>query len=210
MRLTVIACAVALAGCNATMPQRPTAADDPSRPCFEGIPINPQLAAIAPKISLTGASAASLQMLSDPTKPTEQEKEVLALWAKYRAECVAAGRSFRARYAPPGWASAYEDGQLATMRAIAGLYGGSLTFGQFNMERQKIASAMESNLNAAADRADQRADVARGQALQSLQTMQLLQAMQPRPQPIMPLPMPPAPVYCNSNSIGNTVNTVCR
>jgi hypothetical protein len=213
MRALLPALVLVLAGCNATMPQqqsRPTANDDPSGGCFAGIPINPELAAIAGKIPLGDSRMATLQMLSSKEVPTETEKQALSLWAKYRTECVERGRSFRARWAPPGWATAYENGQVSAMQAIAALYGGG-TYGQFNVDRQRIGAQLAANLEAASRGAQQAEANQRASdqaaSLQSLQTMQLLQSMQPRP---VQLPMPAPTVYCNSQQIGNQVHTNCR
>lgn len=209
MRLFTIAGVILLAGCNATMPQqsRPTAADDPSAPCFRGIPVDPRLATIAGKIPLDHPRKASLAMLASTERPTDAEKAELSLWAKYRAECTAAGRSFRARYAPPGWATAMEDGQVAITQAIATLYAGG-TYGQFNSERQRLAMQMQANMDSAARNAQQSAEARqaaeRAANLQALQTMQLLQVMQPKPMPINPT------VNCTSFRNGNVTNTSCN
>jgi hypothetical protein len=149
-------------------------------------------------------------MLTDRSMASEDEKAAISLWAKERVECADVGRQFRATYAPPRYATAYDDGQMRITQAIASLYAGQFTYGQFNAERQRLAAQFQSSLVEAqlsAQRENQDREAARrNAALQQLQTIQLLQAMQPKP---TSLPVTPA-VNCTSTRAGNVIDTTCR
>jgi hypothetical protein len=214
--LLAISSLLALVGCNATMPQQQsqqTAAFDPSESCFRGIPINPQLAAIAGKIPLSDTRLATVEILSNTESATEDERKVISLWAKYRTECAQAGKAYRDRNAPPGWAVAYEQGQMNVMQAIAALYAGG-TYGAFNTQRQQIATQTQSGLTEASVRGAQQAAASRNAAVQNaalqnaqnMQMMQLLQSMQPPPRP-MQLPQQ---TNCVTRYSGNTAYTSCN
>lgn len=212
MRLAVLAATALLSACNATMPQqqaRPTAADDPSGMCFRAIPDNPGVAVLKGKIPLDDPRKATIEMLSSTDRPTDEERRALSLWAERRAACTDSGRSFRAKYAPPGWSMAMEEGQMAATQAIASLYSGATTFGQFNAERSRIALQTQAKLEAASRNAQQAAAQDRRAAEQAaavhqMQTLQILQAMQPPPLPVAPM------VNCTSIRTGIATNTSCN
>jgi hypothetical protein len=199
LALLVLAITTAVAGCNATMAKRPNANDDPSGPCFGGLASRTELQPIAHKVPIAGPHLATIEQLADQTAPTPEERTTLSLWAKARAECAERGRAFRAQYAPPGWSTAYEEGQLSVARAIAQLYSGA-SYAWFNQERQKISAATGSGLNRAADADDA---TRRQRAIdQQAATLLFLRSIQPPP-------LPPA-VNCTSHQVGNTVQTTCR
>lgn len=215
MRLLPLVAVIALAGCNATMPQqqaaRPTAKDDPSYSCLVAVPAKPELAVLTSKIPLSDPGKATLEMLSSKESPTEDERKALSVWAQSRQECIQVGRAFRDRYAPPGWVAAFERGQTALIQSIAALYAGG-TYGQFNTGRQNLATRTAGELDAAA-RGAQQAQAARAAqdqnaALQSLQMMQLMQATQPKP---LPMPAPIQPILnCISRPSLGSVYTTCN
>lgn len=205
-----------MAGCNATMQQarQPGPADDPTSHCLRALDGMPQLASIGKRTPLFNANTATVEMLADAGHPSEQEKAELSLWAKMRTDCVAQGRSFRAQYAPPGWSNVVEAAQVEVLQAIASLYAGTATYGQFNRDRQQITSRTTSALQAVVANAQNqvRADrqAASMEAVQALQTMQLLQAMQPQPLPMPQIPPPPRTINCSSRNVMGTVYTDCR
>jgi hypothetical protein len=213
----VLIAALALAGCNATMPQqqsRPTAADDPSGMCFKTVPDNPRIAVLKSKIPLDNPRSATVEMLSSTDRPTDEERKALSIWAEHRAACTESGRSFRARYAPPGWALAVEEGQAALTQMIANLYSGAMTYGQFNGERSRLAIQTQAKLEATsrnaqhAEAQDRRA-AEQAAAIQQMQTIQILQAMQP------PVVAPMAPLItptttCITRPSVGSVYTTCN
>lgn len=210
LKLLTIGAALVLAGCNATMPERQiTEADDPARPCFTSLPTNERWSMLNAKIPLDSPRQATLQMLADSSKPSDQEREALSQWANARKLCADMGLAFRHRHAPPGVASVYDRQQTALLQAIAALYAGDLTYGQFNVQRQRIGTQTNAEYDSLRSQQVQQASQAQSDALQTLQLQQLLQASQPRPRPL-PMPTPPQTVNCNSQQIGNQVHTTCR
>lgn len=151
--LAVLAVAL-LSGCVATMPQqaaRPTSASDPSNNCLTSMQSDERIQILAQKINLSGPNS-SIEMMASKDVPTEEEKKALSTWALARQACVDLGRDYRARYGAPGWANVIEWQQSAVLEAIAGLYGGSLTYGQFNVERTRVATAVNAKARDVADR----------------------------------------------------------
>lgn len=201
-----------LAGCNATMPQqqRPTAADDPSAPCFRALPTNAALAPIANKIPLNDPAQATLGMLASIDRPTENEKVALREWAKLQIDCLEWGRQFRAQHAPAGWVLALEQGQALLMQAMAALYSGG-TYGQFNGERKRTALRARTGMDAAYRNAQEAGPQDQGQTAQAarLQMMHALQVMQAFPPPTLPMPSPS--VICTTRPAGGgAATTVCQ
>lgn len=164
----LLALTVALPGCVQTMPnvQRMTAEHDPSRSCFQGQEIDPRFEALKPRLgAIARADRATIEMLASNDKATNDEKAVLSLWAKSRQECAEMGRLYRERNAPPGWQTAFDAQQNTIIQAIASLYSGNITYGQFVAERQRIASASIAQLESI-DNRDTTARAARAQEAQ--------------------------------------------
>lgn len=113
---------------------------DPSTRCLQNLQTDPALQILIPKVgSLNNADAASVDMMASEGTPTADEKKALSAWGNARQNCVNLGRSFRSIHAPTGFSVVYDAIQNAILRAIVGLQGGKMTYGQFVMERQRIA-----------------------------------------------------------------------
>lgn len=197
-----------LAGCVATMPQqsaRPTSRDDPSNSCFVGLESDARLQILISKIGAIGKpDRASIEMMASKDFPTEAEKVALSTWGLERRRCSDLGSNFRATYAPPGWTEIHNWQQSSVLQAIAGLYGGSLTYGQFIAERERIAQESikqfkESNSRNMAARAQQ----AQQNQERTAAAIQMLMLAQPRPAPMTPS------IECTSRVFGNIVRTNC-
>jgi hypothetical protein len=214
MRLTFLIAALALAGCDATTQQvrRPTAADDPSAPCYRQLETDQRFAALKTKIgSVIASNKATVEMLASTEKPTEEERRQISVLGVARQSCADMGHAFRLTYAPPGYEAAFMAGQNDVLALLARLYAGELTYGEFNRERLDLGHRTSANMNATVDRAQanaqQSAIQSQQSALQSMQIMQMMQANRPAPQP---LPLPAQPINCTSSRIGSQTYTNCR
>lgn len=202
--------AIGLVACQATAPQRKTAADDPSNPCFQSIEHNPSVQILKPRIgSLVNADAATLEMRASNAVPTEEEKAALRSWAELRKTCLDVGREFRAQYAPSWYTALIDESQAKFIVNMSKLYAGQSTYGQFVNERTALVAetrARQASANENAKRADQQAAAARQaqSAAEMNNALMLMQMSQPRPAPLMP------PVSCSSRNVGGTVYTDCR
>jgi hypothetical protein len=210
---TVLAIAV-LAAAAAAHAQRPTGADDPTIHCLRSLSERAELAPLAAKIGdLNNAHRQTLPQLADPSKPTEDEKALISLWGTERMTCLDRGRQFRAQYAPPAFAQAFEGGQQRFITLLARLYSGELTYGQFNQARNESATQMAAQFQQAAQglndlaRAEQAQRQAEAQA-QFQSGLQLLQMARPQPVP-MPNLMQPS-VNCISRPTLGGVQTTCN
>lgn len=223
MKTAIILAALALlAGCD-TMPQqqvqqapRPTAADDPSVTCARRAAVMPQFAPLSEKIAINmRADQVSLEMLADRARPTDQEKALLSAWQQQRVACFDVGVSFRAAYAPPRYVAWLSSSHNGTSGLVARLYGGDMTYGEFNRARASLAADTEATrlemqqreretqaAAAAQDDANRRA--AAGMMLQNMQNQQLLQQQLQQQQ--MQQMQQNRPSTTNCQRFGNQVN----
>jgi hypothetical protein len=205
----------ACAGALAQQQNRPTSQSDPTNSCLAQSENSPALAILKPKVGkLFGRADPTIEMRANRDKPTDEEKQALSAWGKVRQQCLEMGRAYRAQYAPPGWVAAVEDGQSQLWQAIASLYVGDITFGQFVAERDRIGIAAVAGMEQA-DRADmatraqqaqQRAKDAQQSEARANAAIQML--LQPPPQAVRPMQTPS--VNCTSRAVGNTVQTNCN
>jgi hypothetical protein len=211
MRIVLLVAALALTGCNATMQQaRRGPADDPTRHCFDRMDSDQRLAVLAPKVgSVSRGGRATVEMLASTAKADEEDKKAISAWGQARQSCVAEGRAFRAQNAPPGWVPAFEAGQTEFLGLMARLYAGELTYGEFNRQRLDLGAKNDAALLNAADRAAAAAQQEQlNQQASTLQTMQIMQMLQP--QPVIAPPMLRPPVNCVSRRVGSQVYTDCN
>lgn len=185
------ATAVTLAGCvtpgGQQQARRPTANDDPSQSCFLNLTMDKRFELIQSKIAIRERPEnASLEMLSNKAYPTPEERQVLSDWKEARDACSALGASFRAQYAPLDFQANLNTNLIRVNALIAQLYGGEMTYGEFNRARaenagrsaQAIAAVAQRERDAnaaAAAQEEQNRRAAVGMALQNMQTQQAIQ-----------------------------------
>jgi hypothetical protein len=167
--------------------KRPNASDDPSQSCHLNLTMDKRFELIQPKIAIRERPEnASLDMLSDKSYPTAEERQVLSAWKSARDACTALGASFRAQYAPLDFQATLNANLTRLNELIARLYGGDITYGEFNRTRAENAArnaqAMagvaqrERDANAAAAaQEEQNRRAAVGMALQNMQAQQAIQ-----------------------------------
>lgn len=217
MKPLLILVSAILAGCTTGAGQaqgRPTAAADPSYACYDAREDTPSLSILKPKVGkLFSGADPTIEMRANQSKATLEEKQALSEWGQARQQCAEMGRSFRATYAPPGWAAAFDESQSLILQAIAGLYGGKISYGEFVAERERIGNAAVSKMQEANQRdiESRRQQVQQAQDRTNAALRTLSQALPP--------PQPPAPVYqlprnqgfdCTTTKDGERVNTSCR
>jgi len=221
MKLLIALAALALVGCNATMPSsqsniRITTEDDPSRKCFAALGSKSELQVLVPKLgSVVSASGVTLEHLARQDKATEEEKAAIRLWADERNKCIDAGRQFRHMYQPAMYNGLPENSNEEFIVALAKLYSGEWTYGQFSSHRKQLSVKYESLWSAARQQegrenqaAENRRAAERAQAAADFtNAMILLQAAQPRP---APAPIIQPQISCTSQNLSGTVYTNCR
>lgn len=201
MKLSLLVCAALLAGCASQQPQerRPTAADDPSGPCYASLATDARFAPMFQKTPQL-VSDMTLEMSTDTSVATADERGILSLYTAARQRCVHLGEAFRQTYGPPGWAAAVAAFNAKTMDSYADLYSGKQTWGEFNRHRRELSTQINAQLSEL-DRRDQQArsqsaEVARQNAISNYL---LFKSMQPAPA-----------VNCTSRQIGSTAYTSCQ
>ena len=116
--------------------------DDPTAECLVASNRDPRLLVLESKIgSLRAAGQASVVMLSSKELPTPAEKSALEFWGNERQRCLGQGAAYRTTYLPAAVVSTFEIGQRDLLLLTAKLYAGDLNFGQFNVQRQELATS---------------------------------------------------------------------
>lgn len=190
MRFAFLLSMVALAGCH-TFPQV-SMAEDPSRACMQSIPDRAEMQVLKPRIgSFMDPNAVPLELRTSQDKPTSEERQAISKWAQIRQQCMQAGEAFRAAGANPTYVYLLNEQNSDFVSLLAKLYSGEFNYGQFAEAR--IALAKTSKAKAMDAERQLKNDAAARQQAEAAQQMQLnnslllLQAAQPRPQPLAPL-----------------------
>ena len=189
--ITSIALATSLFGCatlKAPPPPNPTVA------CFAEIANAPELQPIAGKLTFVGR--ASLPMVSDPDRPTQaQQPAIQAAEARYSA-CIEIGASWRRQFTPPEVESAGMRSVRDRQAALALLYRGEISFGQYNTHSNALRADLEQRMN------DIRA--VRQQQLDEFQRKEAIARIMAPPPPVMQY----APIKPTSTTCRAELNTV--
>lgn len=188
-KLLLIALLLTLAGCvtpRGQQAKRPTANDDPSKPCFDSIAYDNRFVGLRDKIAINiKAERPSMEMLTNSTVPTDEEKRLLETWVAARETCFDLGTSFRSQYSPPEYQATLLGAHTRVNMLTAKLYAGQITYGEFNELRadnsvegqQRLATIIQRARDAdAAKKAQEQAR--RDATLQNIQ--QQLQQNRPR------------------------------
>lgn len=205
-----------LVGCQATAPkqQQKTAADDPSRPCFEAIGYSTQLRPLEEKIGgLNSINGLTLEHLTRTDTATAADKPILSLWSSERNRCVAAGDAFRRQYQPAMYAGIIESQNEEFTILLSKLYSGSITYGQFNTARKELAAKTaeryrQAQISEKQSQAAQQQAIAAERARSAAEfnnAMMMLQAARPRP-----MPQQNFSTHCESRNVSGTIYTNCR
>lgn len=224
MKIAFTALVVALlAGC-VTQPQqqtrRPSSEDDPSARCFTTLSTEAKFAPLSAKIGSIGVpDKAGIEQMASKERVTEEDKPLLSAWAAARQACAEQGRGFRAQYAPPGWVPTYDSLQSGVLVAIANLYGGNITYGEFITERLRVSEIAKAQFSDASNRDmsarqqqaqidSQRADAAMGMLMQQQQQQQQLQ--QQRQQALQQQMQNNRTINTTCNTFGGVVSCTSR
>ena len=125
-------------------------------------------AALDPLRKKTAISGdATAEMLSDPSRITDAEKPVVALWVSKTQSCQLRLNNGYRQSAPPLIASHIESFHAAASGLRTPLYNGEMTWGQFNQARRKLALDFQrtgAEIQAALQRGDGPGAVAAQQA----------------------------------------------
>lgn len=89
--------------------------------CLKGLKKDARFSSIANHVALDGQDVTKPQMITDKTRPDEQQKQAIADWIDARSLCVNLS---------PNKISI--DLQIIFMSIVPDLYNGQLTFGEFN------------------------------------------------------------------------------
>lgn len=94
---------------------------DKTSQCLKGLKSDTRFSSIANHVSLDGQDVTKSKMLTDKTKPDDQQKQAIADWIDARSLCV--------NLSPTKLSV---DLQILFMSIVPDLYNGQVTFGEFN------------------------------------------------------------------------------
>lgn len=94
---------------------------DKTSQCLKGLKGDTKFSSIASHVALDGQDVTKQKMLTDKTKPDDQQKQAIAEWIDARSLCV--------NLSPT---KISVDLQILFMSIVPDLYNGQLTFGEFN------------------------------------------------------------------------------
>lgn len=84
--------------------------------------------------SVYAAGRATIPQLASNERPTADEKVLIGFWGAERQRCVDLGEDYRRQYPKPEM-QADLTAQMNLMHLTAKLYGGNMTYGEFNTAR---------------------------------------------------------------------------
>lgn len=209
-------------------------AQDPSAACYQQLGGDERFQLLFKKAPLDISKGQSLEVMANQSKATSKEKAALSILVSEIDKCTEIGAEWRNQNYPPS-INAYSSSYQSFLRsALADLYAGKVTFGDFAkirdkeftelrnkiaFERQQIQAQREmekrkQELAARSAAEDQRryveqqemqADESRRQAALQL----LLNQRQTQPYQIQPYQMP-TPRTTNCNTFGNQTNCTTK
>lgn len=145
--------AALMLGACAQQPTHPRMDDDPTLACLQSLGASAELNPLNAKVGdIASAPSATISQLADRGRPDEGERVLLEKWGSGRLACVEQGRAFRSRYAPPGYAAIFEDTQSTLISLTAQLYAREISYGEFNIARNRNAAMHDVKMDEAAHR----------------------------------------------------------
>ena len=112
-----------------------------SEQCFKNLPSDPELAGLKDKVALGSANDQTFTMLSDNSKPTAKEKELLKIWGSKRDTCIRLDREEMQEARTPLPLSNLRKLLLtAGQMLVADLMNGNLTYSGYAVKRQELAT----------------------------------------------------------------------
>lgn len=100
---------------------------DKTSQCLKGLKSDVRFSSIAGHVTLDGQDVTKSNMLTDKTKPDDQQKQAIADWIDARSLCV--------NLSPT---KISVDLQILFMSVVPDLYNGQLTFGEFNKKWHEL------------------------------------------------------------------------
>jgi len=127
-------------------------AQDPTSACLAQLAGDVSLRALAQKTPLAGIKTVTLAMLADASKPDAADKLLLDAWSQRLKACYAQGQAFREHIVTPASKAILDAQQHAAEALLARLYGGELSYGEFNRARQESYDQFAGQASASAQK----------------------------------------------------------
>lgn len=190
MRIALLLIPALLAACAVRPPPPP----DPAQACFNSLAVNPELQSLSSKVGgLIAPSGITIEKRSNQSKPSDEEKVLISKWDAERHRCYSMGEYHRKQYVNPQVVMLSDEGFTNVSQMIAKLYQGSLSYGDFIIEREKSNASIRSRFEAVKQQynQEQAMQAAQRQAASDASNAMALQLLnQGRPGPSMGTSIP--------------------
>jgi len=196
---------------------------NPSTECFNNLESIPELQVLKGKVALAGISGQTLEMLANDKKPTPSEKGALAKWDSLRQPCIKLNSEWNESRLAPNVTVIIDKVASQVKEALADLYSGKISYGQFAKLRQsnsdkakvEIANIDQQNQNNTFQQKQQQQQLEQQAATAAAQERQVNNALATQmllnnkpyqaPAPYQVQPIKP-PTTTNCYKMGNSLN----
>lgn len=117
--------------------------------CFTKVATDSQIAPLEAKIALVSPEKTPFAMLSDASKPTKKEKQLIAAWMNKLETCIATDPDYKLEGIHPSLVAVVNEYLDKFKLASADLYAGKITYGEYAQHRLEMADSFKKGLNSA-------------------------------------------------------------
>lgn len=121
--------------------------NDPRLNCVSKFEIDPSYSPLITKISLSGVTDISFQMLADPSFPNSKEQKIIALWAEDFKKCVSESANFRQFNYSKELNMILEKEDNSFFDESIQLYSKKISYGTFNNKILQISKETKINID---------------------------------------------------------------
>lgn len=172
-QVAIVAAVVVIAGC--ATPTTPPAPPNPMIACVNALASDQRLVSIREKVSLSSADKQTFDMMTITSKPTDSEKQAIAVWVKARQECFDGSKSWATQYLHPALYGTGARTHSSLLVLTARLHNGELTYGEYARARAALYNEGTREWNAIAQRIEEQAaaseEADRNRAMMMLRNM---------------------------------------
>ena len=123
-------------------------AQNPTTECLAQLKEDAKLQILWEKLPFDVTRGQSLEVLANKTKPTMKEKAALSFFTSESERCVDLGAEWRQQNFDPAVISLFATYRVEIVSALADLYAGKTTYGDFGKFRAKQTADLKNNVDA--------------------------------------------------------------
>ena len=116
--------------------------------CLSNLESNSRIKLLEPKLPFNGFESPPIEVLGNPTKPTQKEKSAISYLASERDRCNQMDTEWRRQNIPNEYSEVFDTYWRETKFILADLYGGKITYGDVAKARSKLSHDWATKINA--------------------------------------------------------------